>query len=40
MTIIEDTDTLKTYSDVELGQIQNGIALRLDCPIRYLEAHY
>lgn len=37
---IQVTDTFKTYSDVEMLQFQTEIALRLGCPMRYLEAHY
>jgi hypothetical protein len=37
---IQVTDTMKTYSDVEMDQFRSEIATRLGCPIRYLEARY
>jgi hypothetical protein len=37
---IQVTDTLKTYSDVEMERFRGDIAVRLGCPIRYLQAHY
>jgi hypothetical protein len=34
------TDTMKTYSETEIDNFADELAKRLQCPIRYLEAHY
>jgi hypothetical protein len=37
---VQVTDTMKTYSEVEMARFQRLIASKLGCQIRYLEAHY
>jgi hypothetical protein len=34
------TDTMKTYPDTEMDAFAAEMAVRLGCPVRYLEAHY
>jgi hypothetical protein len=37
---IQVTDTMKTYSEYEITNVEKSIAFYLGCPLRHLEAHY